>query len=209
MSIKLYHHPFSRAANVVVMLEELGEPYALEHVNLMGGAHKTPEFLALNPMGKLPTIVIDDEVVMTEQAAIGMYLADRYALGRLAPTLDDPRRATYLRWFFYAPSVIEPGCAAHSSKYEYRASAVGWGTYDEMLNTIEAAIGDGPWLLGDMFTMCDVMFAGTLNYMLQFKMLDARPAYLAYVDRFNARPAVQKAAAINGQAIKDHGLDKK
>src|SRR4051812_40656249 len=111
MSVVLYHHPFSRAANVVWMLEEVGIPYELRFVDIMKGEHKKPELTALNPMGKLP-VLTDGEATITEQAAIGIYLADRYALGRLAPTLDDPKRGSYLRWSFFAPSVIEPGSMA-------------------------------------------------------------------------------------------------
>src|SRR5262249_14362831 len=115
MAIVLYHHPFSRAANVVWMLEEVGAPYELRFVDLMKGAHKTPELLALNPMGKLP-ILTDGDAVVTESAAIGLYLADRYAYGRLAPKVDDPNRAAYLRWSFFAPSVVEPGAMAKQNE---------------------------------------------------------------------------------------------
>ena len=90
MSIVLYHHPFSRASNVVWMLEEVGAPYELRYVDIRAGAQKAPEILALNPMGKLP-ILTEGDVVVTEVAAIGLYLADRHAYGRLAPRVDDPR----------------------------------------------------------------------------------------------------------------------
>ena len=106
MSLVLHYHPYSRAANVVWMLEELGVPYALQYVDLMAGEHRTPAFRAINPMGKLPTLV-DGGTVVTESAAIGLYLADRYAYGTLAPRVDDPQRAAYLRWSLFAPSVIE------------------------------------------------------------------------------------------------------
>src|SRR5687768_10929528 len=111
MSLVLHHHPFSRAANVVWMLEELGEPYELAWVDISKGGQKAPEFLRLNPMGKLPTLV-DGDVVVTEGAAIALYLGDRYAYGKLAPKADDPRRGAYLRWTLFAPSVIEPGVTA-------------------------------------------------------------------------------------------------
>src|SRR3954465_13846414 len=111
MSIVLFHHPFSRAAGVVWMLEEVGVPYELRHVDIMKGAQKEKDFLALNPMGKLPTLV-DGDVVVTESAAIGLYLADRYAYGKLSPKVDDPKRGTYLRWSLFAPSVVEPGAMA-------------------------------------------------------------------------------------------------
>src|SRR3712207_2565316 len=115
MSTILYHHPFSRAANVVWMLEEVGCPYELKTVDIMKGGQKAPEFLAINPMGKIPTLV-DGGTLVTESAAIGLYLADRYAYGKLSPKIEDPARGTYLRWSFFPPSVVEPGVAAKSGK---------------------------------------------------------------------------------------------
>ena len=111
MAIVLYHHPYSRAAGVLWMLEEVGVEYELRHTDILTGAHKAPAIVALNAMGKLPTLT-DGDVVVTEVAAIGLYLADRYASGRLAPALDDPARGTYFRWSLFAPSVIEPGPGA-------------------------------------------------------------------------------------------------
>jgi glutathione S-transferase len=205
MSLVLYHHPYSRAAGVLWMLEELGVDYELRFVDLMAGAHKAPELLALNPMGKLP-ILTDGDQVVTEAAAIGLYLADRYALGRLAPTPDDPQRGTYLRWSSFAPSVIEPGATAKMNGWEAKPSQVGWGTYESMLQAVEFAIGDRQYLLGDTFSMADVIFGGTLRYMLRFKMLEPRPALMSYVERLSARPALQRADARNNAVIQERGL---
>jgi glutathione S-transferase len=208
MTIKLLHHPFSRAANTVWALEEIGCEYELEFVDLTRGEQKNTPVRALNPMGKLPTLV-DGGTVVTEAAAIALYVADRYAPGRLAPPPDAPERAAYLRWSFYAPSVIEPGCMAHAAKWEYRAGSAGFGTYEEMLDTISAAIGDGPWLLGDHFTMADLVFGGTLRYMMMFGMLDERPETRAYCERLSARPAAQEAKAINDRIAEERGLNTK
>jgi len=205
MSITLYYHPFTRAAAVVTMLEELGVPYKLEFVDVRKSAHKDPDFLALNPMGKLP-MLRDGDALITESAAIGMYLADRYAPGRLAPALEDPERATYLRWILYSPSVIEPACYAKNAGWAVRESAAGWGSYEAMLTTVEHAIGEGPWLLGDHFTMADVTFGSTIAYMLMFNLLEPRPTFLAYRDRVEARPAWKAAKAVNAAAIAEHGL---
>lgn len=201
----LHYHPFSRAANVVWMLEELGVPYELLFVDLKSGAHKADAFRRINPMGKLPTVV-DGETVITESAAIGLYLADRYAYGVLAPKVDDKQRATYLRWSLYAPSVIEPAAYAQGAKWEYRAAQAGWGRYEDMLDSIEHAIGAGPYLLGERFTMADVIFGGTVRYMLTFKMIDPRPSFVAYSERLSARPAAIAAQAKNTAMIAQHGL---
>ena len=203
MPIILSHHPHSRASNVVWMLEEVGVPYELEYVDMAKGQQKDPAHKILNPMGKVP-VLRDGEALVTESAAIAVYLADRYAPGRLAPALDDPARGTFLRWCFYAPSVVEPGCMAKASGWASRPASAGFGTYEEMLETLEAAIGDGPWLLGDRFTMADVVLGGTIRFMLTFKMLEPRPAFTAYVERLNARPASQRAEAVNAEVLAAH-----
>jgi len=205
MSLVLYHHPYSRAATVVWMLEEVGVEYELRFVDFPSGAHKAPELLALNPMGKLP-ILRDGDQIVTEVAAIGLYLADRYALGRLAPELQDPLRGTYFRWSLFAPSVIEPGSMAKANGWVVKASQAGWGTHEAMVEAMETAIAGREFLLGNAFSMADVIFGGTLRYMLRFGMLEAKPTFSAYVERLNARPALQRAEARNAAVIQEHGL---
>lgn len=206
MSIVLHHHPFSRAAGVVWMLEEIGAPYELRFVDIMKGAHKAADLVALNPMGKLP-ILVDGETVVTESAAIGLYLADRYSLGRLAPAVDDPVRGTYLRWSLFAPSVIEPGAMAKLQKWEFKPSQAGWGDYESMLRAMETAVTGRDFILGDRFSMADMIFGGTVRFMLRFKMIEERPALTAYNERLGARPALQRAEAKNMAIAKEHGLN--
>lgn len=205
MTLTLLHHPYSRAANTVWMLEEIGQPYELRWVDMLAGAHKAPDIVALNPMGKLP-ILLDGPTVVTENAAIALYLGDRYGAGRLAPALDDPRRAPYLRWTAFAPAVIEPGAAAKASGWSYKASAMGWGEYEAMLKAVDAAIGKGPFVCGEQFTMADTVLGGTLRYMVRFKMIEPSAAVAAYCDRLAARPALQRAEAKNQAIAKEHGL---
>ena len=205
MTIKLFHHPYSRAASVLWMLEEVGVPYELAFVDIMKGAQKAADYVALNPMGKLPTI-LDGDTVVTEVAAIGLYLADRYAYGTLCPTVDDPARAAYFRWSLFAPSVIEPGSMAKMAKWEFKPGSAGWGDYDAMLSTMESALAKGPFLLGDRFTMVDVIFGSTLRYMLTFKMVEPRPAFEAYSARLAERPALVRADALNNKIAAEHGL---
>jgi glutathione S-transferase len=205
MSIVLYHHPFSRAANVIWMLEEVGVPYELRFVDIMKGEHKAPELVALNGMGKLP-ILTDGDAVVTESAAIGLYLADRHAYGRLAPKVDDPARATYLRWSLFAPSVIEPGAMAKQSGWAFKERQAGWGSYDAMLASIWNVVTGRDFVLGSTFSMADVIFGGTVRYMLMFKMLDANPVLTAYAERLAARPAAKRADKKNTQIARDRGL---
>ncbi|MDB5880390.1 MAG: Glutathione S-transferase, partial [Ramlibacter sp.] len=166
---------------------------------------KAPDLVALNPMGKLP-ILTDDEAVVTESAAIALYLADRYAYGRLAPRVDDKARATYLRWSLFAPSVIEPGAMAKQAGWAYKEVQAGWGSYETMLTAMESAIANRPYLLGDNFSMADVVFGGTLRFMLSFKMIEARPSFTAYAERLAQRPALQKAEARNAAQRAELGL---
>lgn len=205
MSVVLYHHPYTRAAGVVWQLEEVGCDYTLEFVDLTAGRHKEAGFRARNPMGKVP-VLVDGDVTVSESAAIGLYLADRYAPGRLAPALDDPRRGTYLRWSFFAPSVIEPAAMAHKAGWEVKAAQAGWGTYGEVLDTMEAAIGAGPWLLGDEFSMADAIFGGTLRYMLRFGLVEPREAFTAYAARLGERPALVRSDARNQAVAAERGL---
>ena len=205
VTLTLYHHPFSRAAGSVWALEEAGVPYDLRYVDIMAGAHKAPAFVALNPMGKLP-LLTDGDAVVTESAAIALYLADRYAPGRLAPRLDDPQRATYLRWSLFAPSVIEPGAQAKLAGWEFKPSQAGWGAYDTMLAAMETALAGRAFVLGDTFSMADVVFGGTIRFMLRFKMIEARPAFTAYAERLAQRPALQAADARNAAIMAEHGL---
>ena len=208
MALVLYHHPFSRAANTIWVLEELELPYELRYVDLMAGAQKAPEILALNPMGKLP-ILVDGDVVVTESAAIALYLADRYAYGRLAPRVDDPKRGTYLRWSLFAPSVIEPGAMAKVSGWAFKEGQAGWGSFDAMLTAMERAVSDGPYLLGEQFSMADAVFGGTLRYMLSFKLIEPRPAFTAYAERLAARPALKRAEARNAAIVEERGLGRR
>jgi glutathione S-transferase len=205
MAIVLFHHPFSRASNVLWMLEELGEPYELKYVDIMKGGQKSPEIVALNPMGKLP-ILVDDGVVVTEVAAIALYLADRYSAGKLAPKLDDSARATYLRWSFFAPSVIEPGAIAKLNNWSFKPSQAGWGTFDAMIASMDSAIAGKQFVLGDRFSMADCVFGGTVRFMLRFKMIEGTPALNEYAARLEERPAAKRADARNMAIAKEHGL---
>ncbi|MEL6188251.1 MAG: glutathione S-transferase, partial [Myxococcota bacterium] len=143
MTVVAHHHPFTRAASIVSMLEEVETPYELKYIDIMTGEQKQPSFLELNPMGKVP-VIQDGEVIISEVAAIGLYLADRYASERLAPALDDPARGAYLRWSLFGPSVIEPAAYMAANNIEYGAGQAGWGEFQAMQATLEHAIGDGP-----------------------------------------------------------------
>lgn len=205
MALVLHYHPYSRAAGSIWALEEAGVPYELKIVDILKGGQKHPDYVAINPMGKMPTLV-DGDAVVTEAAAIALYLADRYAPGRLAPALDDPRRGTYLRWSFFAPSVIEPAVTAKASGWEVKEVSAGWGSYASMIAAAESAVAKGPFLLGEDFTMADVVFGGLIRFLMDFKQIERRPLFTDYVERLDARPAYRRADARNQSMRKELGL---
>ncbi|MGE0497651.1 MAG: glutathione S-transferase family protein [Ramlibacter sp.] len=205
MSISLYYHPYSRAAGTLWALEEAGVSYEFNLIDIMKGEQKSAPLVSINPMGKLPTLV-DGDVVVSESAAIALYLADRYAPGRLAPALDDPRRGTYLRWAFFAPSVIEPAVMAKGAGWAVKEVSAGWGNYASMIAAAESAIEGRQFVLGDDFSMADVVFGGLLRFLIDFKQIEPSPLFSAYIARLNARPASQRAEARNQEMRKKLGL---
>lgn len=200
--LTLYHNPHSRSAVVHYMLHELGEPFEIVPIDLQKGEHKSPEFLKLNPMGKIP-VLRDGNVIVTEVPAILTYLADKYPNAGLAPAIDAPDRGAYLRWMFFYGSCIEPAATDHYLKRESPSSTVGWGKLDDVLGTLSAGLTPGPWLLGERFSAADVLIGSGLGYMLPFNLVPERPEYLAYVERLEARPAHKAARAADAARLPD------
>jgi len=155
--ITFYHNPQSRSQMVHWMLEEAAAPYKIMPIDFAKSEHKAPAFLEINPMGKIPTIVHRGTVV-TETAAIIAYLADAFPKAGLAPATDDPRRGAYYRWLFFGAGCFEPALLDTVMKRApvERKSAVGWGSYEDVLSTLKTALATGPYLLGDEFTAADV-----------------------------------------------------
>lgn len=197
--IQLYWTPRTRSSRVVWMLEELGVDYERVHVDLSSDEAKSnAEFRAASPMGKVPAIV-DGEVRMADSAAIAIYLADRYASGTLAPALDHRDRGAYLYWMIYSPGVIEPAMAEKITGTEPRPSSFGWGSFDLMVQTLAQAVADREWLLGD-FSAADVMVGSSAAYLKLFGMLPDDSGLDAYIERCMARPAYQKALALDAES---------
>ncbi len=191
--IIFYYAPQSRATTVNWMLEETGAPVDLRCLSLKKGDHKQPDFLAVNPMGKVPAIV-HRGVVITEVAAICTYLADIFPEAKLAPPIGDPRRGTYLRWLFFAPSCIEPAVTDHALKREPgQPSMLGYGDYDTTIRVTAEALRPGPYLLGETFSAADVVLGSGLRWMMMFKLVPDLPEFTAYVERLNERPACKRA----------------
>jgi glutathione S-transferase len=195
-TIAFYHNPMSRGRIAHWMLEEANAPYEIKVVDFEKKEHKSPEFLAINPMGKLPAIVHRGTVV-TETAAICAYLADAFPAAGLAPALDDPKRGSYLRWLFFGAGCVEPAIIDRMLERPApsRTGALSYGTYADTLDTLERALTAGPHILGDRFSAADVYVGSAVGFGLMTKALEPRPAFVEYLGRLSQRPAYQRSTA--------------
>lgn len=195
--MKLYWSPQTRSTRALWMLEEAGIDYERELVDVQNPDRRnTPEFLEASPMGKVPALV-DGDTRMSESAAICLYVADRYAPGTLAPAIDDDSRGKFLYWLMYTPAVVEPAMSDKFNGVEVNRYRSGWGDFDLMLETLEQGIEGKRWILGETFTAADVMLGSSVVFMRMFDMLPDTAALGAYADRCLARPAYQRALALN------------
>jgi glutathione S-transferase len=192
--LTLYHAAPSRSSIVRWMLEELGEPYDIHLLSLSKGENRASDYLAVNPMGKVPALRHGDNVI-TEGAAICTYLADEFPRANLNVPVGDPGRGPYLKWLFFGPSCIEPAMMdrAFPRREEARRGALGYGDFDTVMNVVADAVARGPYLLGDQFTAADVVIGSTLRFGMLFKLLPERPEFTAYTGRLAQRPALQRA----------------
>jgi glutathione S-transferase len=197
-NLTLYHAAPSRSSIARWMLEELGEPYDLHLLSLANEEQRAPDYLAVNPMGKVPALKHGDAVI-TEAAAICTYLADEFPQARLKVPVGDPRRGAYLKWLFFAPSCIEPAITdrAFPRKEEPRRSTLGYGDFDTVMAVVAAAVEPGPYLMGEQFTAADVVLGSTLRWGMMFGLLPKRPEFVAYVGRLEQRPALKRAVALD------------
>jgi glutathione S-transferase len=194
--LTLYHAAPSRSATTRWMLEEIGEPYDIQLLSLSKGDSRTPDYLAVNPMGKVPALRHGD-VVVTEVAAICTYLADEFPRARLNVPVGDPRRGPYLKWLFFGPSCIEPAITdrAFPRKEEPRRGMLGYGDFDTLVEVLANAVARGPYLMGEQFTAADVVIGSGVRWGMMFRHLPERPEFTAYAARLAQRPALQRAEA--------------
>ncbi len=194
--MKLYWCPRTRASRAVWCLEEVGQPYERVLIDIRDPAARIdPDFLAASPMGKVPALE-DGEARLADSAAICLYLADRYGSGRLAPAVDEADRGPFLFWMFFAPGSMEPAMAEKMGGWETSRVSHGWGDFETMLQTLEEGLEPGPWLLGDRFSVADVMVGSTAAFMGMFGILPDSARIAAYVERCLERPAYRKAMAL-------------
>lgn len=192
-------HPMSRGRIVRWMLEELGVEYRTV-VHGFGAGMKSPEYLAINPMGKVPALE-HRGVVVTEAAAICAYLADAFPQAGLAPATDDPLRGTWLRWLFFAAGPVEAAVSAKALGLlppAEKSGIVGYGSFEQTIDALErAAASASPWLLGERFSAADVYVGSQVDFGLAFKSIPERPAFTAWAERLRGREAYRRARSLD------------
>jgi glutathione S-transferase len=197
-----YTNPMSRGRIVRWMLEEVGEPYQTQVLDY-ATTLKSPEYLAVNPMGKVPAIKHGD-VVVTEGAAICAYLADAFPQKGLAPPPGDKRRGTYFRWLFFGAGPVEQATGIRALGVEIKPEQkrmMGFGDMADTLNAMESAITGRDFVLGDTFSAADVYFGSQVSWGLQFGSIEKRPAFVGYAERLHARPAYKRATEIDDKLM--------
>jgi glutathione S-transferase len=195
-----YTNPMSRGQTVRWMLEEVGQPYQTEILEY-GTSMKAEPYLSINPMGKVPAIRHDGKVV-TEVAAICLYLADAFPEAGLAPDLQD--RADYYRWVFFTAGPVEAAFTAKSMGWEVppeRQAMAGFGSYDTAINTLEKGLTGREFIAGARFTAADLFVGAMVNFMLTFELLEPRSVFTDYAARMTDRDAHRRAQEIDGRLI--------
>jgi glutathione S-transferase len=191
--MKLYYNPKSRAVISRWMLDECGVDYGIIPIDFEKREHKRPEFLKINPAGKLPALVDGDSKIF-EGAAICLYLGDKFPEAKLAPKIGAPQRGRYLSLMVYSTSQLEPAMGDALLGAQWLPQR-GWTDFEMAKDVIEGELGDGPYLFGNWFTAADVMIGSMFIWKRMFGGPPERPKLNAYVDRLLARPAAPKVGA--------------
>ncbi|GHC74595.1 glutathione S-transferase family protein [Limoniibacter endophyticus] len=200
--IVLYTHPFSRGRIIRWMLEEIGAPYKTEIMNF-GAGMKSADYLSINPMGKVPAIVHGKKIV-TECAAICAYLADAFPERDLAPAPED--RADYYRWMFFAAGPLEAAISNKALGFKVpddRRTMIGYGSFEDVVDTLEAALKGKDYIAAGRFTAADVYVGSHIGWGLQFGTLEKRAEFQRYLGGLAKRPAFQRATQLDDEAAKN------
>ncbi len=199
--LTFYTNPMSRGRIARWMLEETGVPYTTE-ILAFESSMKAPDYLAVNPMGKVPAIR-HGKTVVTECAAICAYLAETFPEAGLAPTPEE--RGSYYRWMFFAAGPLEAAVTNKALGFDTPADKsrmAGYGSFADVMNTLEKAVSVSPFIAGNRFTAADVYVGSHVAWGLGFGTLEKRQAFADYVARVTDRPAYAKANAIDEKAMK-------
>ncbi len=191
--LKFYHAPWSRASSVLYLLEELGIDYQLEHVDIRAEGGVPEDYRAIQPNKKVPAIN-HDGLVVTERAAITIYLADAFPQAGLAPAIGDADRGRYLTMLVYCDSVLDPCIAARAHGIQYTSNDYSFGMFDDMVEYLDRTLSSRPYAAGERFTAADAQLASGIGYTMDvLHILPERPAFREYMNRIAARPAYRRA----------------
>jgi glutathione S-transferase len=188
--MKLYYNPKSRAVISKWMLDECGADYEIVPIDFEKRENKTPEFLKVNPTGKLPALVDGDSKIF-ESAAICLYLGDKFPEAKLVPPIGAPDRGRYLSLMVYSTAQLEPALG-DAMLGGQTSPQRGWTDFETARNVIEGELGDGRYLFGEWFTAADVMIGSMFIWRRLLGGNPDRPKLEAYVDRLLARPKAPK-----------------
>jgi glutathione S-transferase len=200
MPLTLYTNPMSRGRTARWMCEELRDGAGIDHEVVVldyGTTMKAPEYLAINPMGKVPAIVHDGAVV-TEAAAICAYLADAFPEAGLAPPAQD--RAAYYRWMFFAAGPLEQAIVNRTlgvTQDAEKPQLVGYGTYEAAVDALDGWLAGRDYVAGEGFTAADVYVGSAVGWGLAFGTLPRRASFAAYATRVSERPAAIRARELD------------
>jgi glutathione S-transferase len=187
--VTLFHLPNSRSSGVLSLLKELNAEYELHVLNIKVNQQRGSEYLAINPMGKVPAIKHGDELI-TEQVAIFLYLADLYPEANLAPKIGDRLRGSYLRWMVYYGTCFEPAIVDRANDRQPLSPLLSpYSDFDTMLNILTDRLSKGDYFLGDKFTALDVLWSRAFTYVTMLDIVPLLPVIKVYIDRLNMRPA--------------------
>lgn len=192
--LTLYHAPRSRSSRIVWLLEELGAPYTLKHVNIRrGDGSGAVDPANPHPHGKVPTLT-DDGALIFESPAIALYLTDRFPDAGLGPRIGDRDRGAYLTWLAWYTGVFEPALTAKFLKVQHVYGTFGWAPFDDVLAYLSAAITRNPYVLGDRFSAADIVIGGSLPFLMG-RVVPESDELKAYATRITERPAYARARA--------------
>ncbi|WP_274629040.1 glutathione S-transferase family protein [Arvimicrobium flavum] len=189
--IKFYFAPWSRASGTLWLLEEIGQAYEIEHVRAEGGLPES--YRAVQPNKKVPAIDHDGTIV-TERAAICMYLSETFPEAGLAPAVGDPARPAFLTWLVYCDAVFDPALAARANGWAYESNNFSFGLFEDMVANVERMLSSRPFAAGERFTAADTQLASGIHFGLNIlKAIPDRPVFRDYVQRATNRPAYKRS----------------
>lgn len=203
--VLFFHSPQTRSSCALSLLEELHADYQLKVLNMKAGEQRGAEYLAINPMGKVPAL-LHNGVLVSEQVAIFLYLADLYPEAALAPPLGDPQRGAYLRWMVFYAACFEPAVVDRAQKRDPAPPAMcPYSDYDTMLRTVTDQLARGEYLLGARFTAADLLWGNALAWATAFGLVAMTPLIQAYIDRITSRPSVKRVNEMDERIVAEQG----